>query len=103
MGPTGGRLVAIINTLDPLVGIFANASVLSQSIQLLLQALDVYWSVQACLLIITLVAILPLCLLKSLHALTPFSALGMVAILYTLVFMMIRNLDGSYQDGRHVL
>lgn len=99
VGPTGGRLIAIINTLDPLVGIFANASVLSQSIQLLLQALDIYWSVQACLLIITLFAILPLCLLKSIHALTPFSALGMVSMLYTLVFMILRNLDGSYQVG----
>lgn len=43
--------------------------------------------------------VLPLCLLESLDALTPFSAMGMAGTLYTAVFMTIRALDGSYAPG----
>lgn len=91
--------MAVVNTLDPLVGIFANASVLSQSLQLLLEGVNVYWTVQECLLFVTLVGILPLCLMKNLNALAPFSAVGMAAIFYALAFMITRYLDGSYQPG----
>jgi sodium-coupled neutral amino acid transporter 11 len=92
-------IVAIVNTLDPLLGIFANASILAQSMQLLLEGISVYWSANACLLVITIVAILPLCLMKNLNALAPFSALGMAAVLLALAAMTWRYLDGSYREG----
>ena len=98
VGPTE-IINSIINTLDILVGIFANASVLSQSIQTATASTRHLLECTSMSLDHHAVAILPLCLLKSVHALTPFSALGMVSMLYTLVFMILRNLDGSYQVG----
>jgi hypothetical protein len=92
--------VAIVNTLDPLLGIFANASILSQSLQLLLEGiLSAYWTEWECLLLVTLFGILPLCLMKNLNALAPFSAMGMVAVLFALTAMIVRYLDGSYLPG----
>lgn len=101
VGHRGGMLVAIVNTLDPLLGILANASILSQSLQLMLLSVNVNLNLTECLLLVTVVGLLPLCLLKNLAALAPFSALGMVAVLCALGCMMIRYWDGSYQpDGQ---
>jgi amino acid permease len=99
VGERGGWTVAVVNTLDPLLGIFANASILSQSLQLLLRGNGIYWTVTECLLFCTVFALLPLCLLKNLKALAPFSALGMLAVLTALTVMVLRYLDGSYQPG----
>lgn len=41
----------------------------------------------------------PLCSLKSLNALAPFSLLGLLGTLYTAVFMAIRYFDKSYAVG----
>ena len=51
--------------------------------------------------ILTLVTtiLLPLCSLKSLAALAPFSILGLIGMLYTGIFMTIRYIDGSYTEG----
>lgn len=43
--------------------------------------------------------LLPLCSLKSLSALAPFSILGLGGTLYTAIFMLIRLLDKSYAPG----
>jgi amino acid permease len=65
-----------------------------------LGGLSIEWSTTTCLLIITVVAIAPLCLMKNLDALAPYSALGMVAVLCALGAMMVRYFDGSYlEDG----
>lgn len=100
VGHGGGLLVAVMNTLDPLLGIFANASILAQSLQLLLEGvLDIEWTVTECLLIVTVVGLLPLCLLKNLGALAPFSAMGMAAVVLALACMTVRYIDGSYAPG----
>ena len=100
MGDRGGMLVATVNTLDPLLGLFANAAIMSQSLQLVLQGvMNAHWTVVECLLFITLFAILPLCLMKNLSALAPYSTAGLVAVLMALVVMVLRLLDGSYQPG----
>ena len=46
-----------------------------------------------------LLILLPLCSLKSLSALAPFSLLGLGGTLYTAIFMAIRYFDGSYSAG----
>lgn len=99
VGIRGGLTVAVLNTLDPLLGIFANASILSQSLKLLLEGINVYWSVVECLLVVTVVGILPLCLMKNLNALAPFSTVGMIAVLCALASMIVRYMDGSYEPG----
>jgi amino acid permease len=48
---------------------------------------------------LTVAVLLPLCSLKSLSALAPFSLLGLGGTLYTAIFMAIRYFDGSYRPG----
>jgi len=48
------------------------------------------------LLVLSTVVLLPLCSLKSLNALAPFSLLGLSATLYSAFFMALRYFDGSY-------
>jgi len=43
--------------------------------------------------------LLPLCSMKSLAALAPFSLLGLGGTLYTAIVMAVRYLDGSYSKG----
>jgi amino acid permease len=53
------------------------------------------------LLALTSVILLPLCLLKNLSALAPFSLAGVLGMGYTAIAMAVRYFDGSYQmpDG----
>lgn len=51
------------------------------------------------ILLLSTLIILPLCSLKSLTALAPFSLLGLGGTLFTAVFMLIRYMDGSYAPG----
>lgn len=48
------------------------------------------------LLAVTVAVLLPLCLLKNLKSLAPFSLLGVIGMAYTALAMTIRYLDGSY-------
>lgn len=45
---------------------------------------------------VTTVALLPLCLMKSLKSLGPFSLVGIMGMFYTCIAMFIRWMDGSY-------
>jgi len=51
------------------------------------------------ILLLSSLVLLPLCAMKSLAALAPFSLLGLGGTLYTAIFMLMRLLDGSYQAG----
>lgn len=51
------------------------------------------------ILLLTSLVLLPLCSLRSLNALSPFSLLGLGGTLYTAIFMAIRFLDQSYFPG----
>ena len=48
---------------------------------------------------VTSVALLPLCLMKSLKALAPFSLVGIIGMIYTSIAMAYRYYDGSYKAG----
>lgn len=51
------------------------------------------------LLLITVIVLLPLCLLKNLKVLSPFSLVGILGMLFTAIAMGIRYWDGSYTPG----
>jgi amino acid permease len=51
------------------------------------------------ILLLSIFVLLPLCSLKSLNSLSPFSLLGLGGTLYTAIFMTIRYLDKSYAPG----
>lgn len=51
------------------------------------------------LLTVTAVVLLPLCLLRQLSSLAPFSLLGILGIAYTAAAMMFRWVTGAYSDS----
>mmetsp|Transcript_18752 Transcript_18752/g.18071 ORF Transcript_18752/g.18071 Transcript_18752/m.18071 type:complete len:491 (+) Transcript_18752:73-1545(+) len=51
------------------------------------------------ILLLTSTVLFPLCSLKSLNSLAPFSLLGLGGTLYTAIVMAIRYTDGSYRAG----
>ena len=88
--------VSIANALKAALADLAYASILSDTLKSLFLAMGLHVPRTACLLLITLGAILPLCLLKNLHVLAPFSIIGTTGIVVTAASMAIRYLDGSY-------
>jgi amino acid permease len=88
-----------VQTLTPAQGNVAYATVLSQTLQSLLETYQIYLGRVTCLILITVVAILPLCLMKEIDHLSPFSALGVAGMGVLVVSMLVRLFDGSYQPG----
>lgn len=52
-----------------------------------------------CLVALSAFPLLPLCYMKDLSALAPTSFGALIAVLYTLVMMTVRYIDGSYVEG----
>jgi len=91
------NLSSLLTTMQAIV---AYSIVLSSTIPQLLAAFGVTGvSRTQSLLSITIFVLLPLCLMKTLSALAPFSLVGLCGILYTGTAMFIRYLDGSYAPG----
>jgi amino acid permease len=63
MGESGAVIVALVNTLKPALGNLAYSAILSQTLQSLFESIGWSFSRVSCLLIITVTALLPLCLL----------------------------------------
>jgi len=99
IGDWGGTLVSCCNALKAALANLAYSTILSQTFRSLFQTVGIELSNIQCLLIITIVGIFPLCLLKSLHVLAPFSVIGTAGIIMTAVAMVVRYSDGSYQAG----
>lgn len=95
----GGWAVALVSSLLPAQGNLSYATVLSQTLKGLLETFGIHWSRITCLLFLTVIFLLPLCLMKDLDALAPFSALGVASVGVVMVSMMVRCFDGSYQVG----
>ena len=100
VGHTGALIVSLVNAVKPALGNLAYLTILSQTLASLFETIG--WAfigrIQS-LLLITVLVLLPLCLLKNLTVLAPCSLLGTAAILLTAVSMMVRCLDGSYSPG----
>jgi amino acid permease len=99
MGEKGGLAVSIANSMNPMMGDLAYAAILSQTFKSLLETLGIRVSRIESLLMITIFVLLPLCLLKNLYVLAPFSVFGTAGVILTAVAMVIRCVDGSYQPG----
>jgi amino acid permease len=99
MGPKGAIAMSVCNMFKPALADLAYSTILSQTFQSLLETVGIEVSNVTALLIVTIVGILPLCLLKNLHVLAPFSVLGSIGIVFTAIAMIIRCLDGTYAPG----
>jgi len=99
MGDHGALAVSAVVALNPAIGNLAYSTILSQTFRSLLQTVGIDITRIHSLLFITIVALLPLCMLKSLHVLAPLSVVGVVGVIMTAGAMVLRCLDGSYQFG----
>jgi hypothetical protein len=100
IGSQGGTAISIANALKAALADLAYASILADSTRSLVASFfGVDLSRSLCLIAITLVGILPLCLLKNFHVLAPFSVVGTAGIFLTAAAMAIRYFDGSYSEG----
>jgi len=99
MGEDGVGLVALFVTLMASLGNLAYSMILADTCQSLLATAGIEWTRTQCLWLVTIVALWPLCNVKKLSVLAPFSFLGMAGILFTIGSMMWRYFDGSYATG----
>mmetsp|Transcript_2278 Transcript_2278/g.4835 ORF Transcript_2278/g.4835 Transcript_2278/m.4835 type:complete len:479 (+) Transcript_2278:70-1506(+) len=76
--------------------VLAYSLVLGDTFSALFKTLGMTVSREVSLIGLTLTVLLPLCLLKDLSSLAPFSLAGIAGMLYTAVAMAIRYFDGSY-------
>eukprot|EP00934_Nitzschia_sp_Nitz4_P005942 Nitzschia sp. Nitz4//scaffold16_size188269//49272//50926//NITZ4_001782-RA/size188269-augustus-gene-0.75-mRNA-1//1//CDS//3329538490//5932//frame0 len=105
IGFRGALAVSVVNMLKPALGNLAYSMILADTFRSLLASVHVELTRTESLLLITFVAILPLCLMKNLDALAPFSVLGTGGILLTVACMAVRFFDGSYDvelDGKYI-
>jgi amino acid permease len=99
MGQQGGLAVSLVSTLLPAQGNLSYATVLSYTLKSLLEAFHVHWSRVSCLLFLTVSVLLPLCMMKNIDALSPFSTIGVASIGVVMISMIIRCVDGTYRPG----
>lgn len=100
MGEMGSVLVAFSNSSKAGLCNLMYSVILTQTLQSLLETIG-YKDVPqtTCLLSVTIFAIFPLCLIKNLKVLAPFSVAGTVGVLFTTCVMLLRYVDGSYRPG----
>ena len=82
----------------------AYSMILADTFRDLLGSVGVSLSRSNAMFAITAVVLLPLCLLKDLSSLAPFSLLGILGMGYTVVAMAVRYISGDYKlpDGKFV-
>lgn len=78
--------------------VLAYSMVLGDTFSALFKTLGVSVSREAALVGLTITVLLPLCRLKNLSSLAPFSLAGIAGMLYTALAMAIRYFDGSYSS-----
>jgi hypothetical protein len=103
MGRTGSGWVALAVALKAGMGNLECSMILADSFRDLFETVGLSMSRTWALLIVTFSALLPLCMLKNLAVLAPFSGLGMLAMLFTAFAIAVRWADGSYAEGGQFL
>jgi len=97
VGPSTGQYVALAVVLKTALSCLAYSIILADSVRSLAVAAG-FADVTRTLALeaVTLFGLLPLCLLRDLASLAPFSVLGLVGMGFTTSALVIRYLDGSY-------
>ena len=92
-------LVSLVNTTKPALGNLAYSMILADTFRSLFAAIGWDVSRTVSLLLITVVGLLPLCLMKNLKVLAPTSIIGVIGFALTTIVMGVRYFDGSYAEG----
>lgn len=96
MGPKTSWIPAICSLLVCGGSNIAYSMILAETVRDLFQSAGILVSRTKVLSIMTTFLLLPLCLLKELKSLAPFSLVGIFAMLYTMIAMVYRYMGGSY-------
>jgi amino acid permease len=99
VGTKWSPLIALSCLVDCFAGNLSYSMILADTFMSLLAGVGVEVTRTQSLLGVTGVVLLPLCLLKNLSSLAPFSLVGIVGMLYTTLAMVLRYFSGSYQAG----
>lgn len=98
MGASTAWIPAVSCVVKTFFAILAYSMVLGDTFSALFKTFGLSVGREQSLIGLTFVVLLPLCLLKNLSSLAPFSLAGIAGMLYTAVAMAVRFLDGSYSS-----
>lgn len=82
------------------LGNVAYSMILADATRELLAGVGYSLSRSTCLLMVTVLVLLPLCMVKEMSVLAPFSAVGTGGIIFTMIVMAWRCFDGSYDSAK---
>jgi len=104
VGSSTSWMPAASSTFNCFIANLAYSMILADTFKNLLSGFGMEISRQNVLFGITLIVLIPLCLMKNLSSLAPFSLLGIMGMAYTILAMGIRYFDGSYgTDGKFLV
>ena len=103
VGEAGSAFVALVIILKAALANLTYSMILADAGRSVLETLGVRASRSAALVGVTVSILLPLCLLKNLAVLAPFSLVGLAGMLFTLLAMTLRYFDGTYDAERNGL
>lgn len=96
VGKSTSALIAFSCFIDCFAGNLSYSMILADTFQALASGMGLALTRTQSLLGITSLVLLPLCFLKNLSSLAPFSLVGIAGMLYTTVAMGIRYFGGAY-------
>ena len=99
VGKTTSSIIAFSCFIDCWFGNLSFSMILADTMVNLLASVGVAVTRTQSLLGITGIVLLPLCLMKNLASLAPFSLVGIIGMLYTTFAMVMRYLGGAYAPG----
>mmetsp|Transcript_7506 Transcript_7506/g.14995 ORF Transcript_7506/g.14995 Transcript_7506/m.14995 type:complete len:523 (+) Transcript_7506:92-1660(+) len=99
VGESTSWIPAVTCTFKTCCAILSYSMILADTIKALLMTAGIETTRNVALLGITGTTLLPLCLLKNLSSLAPFSLLGIAGMFYTAVAMALRYFGGAYKLG----
>lgn len=83
-------------TCKTFLAVLAYSMILAETFQGIFQSIGIAATRSQSLIGLTITVLLPLCLMKNLASLAPFSLLGIMAMFLTVAFMGVRFFDGTY-------
>jgi len=99
VGAKWSPLIAFSCFIDCFAGNLSYSMILADTFKSLLLSVGVAVTRTQSLLGVTGLVLLPLCLLKNLSSLAPFSLVGIIGMLYTTLAMVLRFVGGDYKAG----
>mmetsp|Transcript_2850 Transcript_2850/g.7831 ORF Transcript_2850/g.7831 Transcript_2850/m.7831 type:complete len:473 (+) Transcript_2850:135-1553(+) len=99
VGKSTSWIIAFSCFIDCWFGNLSYSMILADTIKNLLASIGIVATRTQSLMGVTGIVLLPLCLMKNLSSLAPFSLIGIIGMLYTTLIMGVRYFGGAYAPG----